>query len=100
MQPQTDFQWWRPSRTIRLFGPNRRFLHSIAIIAAIHASSAFVFTQTSAPSNPMPPRKFPALFDVVCRGRVMPLFEGRKVTGESRERSNSGRNPPETRRVK
>ena len=98
MQTHTDYRWWKPSRTIPLFGPNRRLLHSIAIIAAIQASSAFVFTQTSAPSNLMPPRRFLVSFDVVCRGRVTPLFEGWKVTGESRKRSTSRsepvRNPP------
>ena len=51
MQTHTHYRWWKPSRTIPLFGPNRRLLHSIAIIAAIQASSAFVFTQTSAPST-------------------------------------------------
>ena len=52
MQTHTDHQWWKPSRTIPLFGPNRRLLHSIVIVAAIQASSALVFTQTSDPSNP------------------------------------------------
>ena len=51
MQTHTHDRWWKPSRVIRLFGPNRRLLHSIAIIAAIQASSAFVFTQTSDPST-------------------------------------------------
>ena len=52
MQTHTDYRWWKPSRTIPFFGSKRRLLHSIAIIAAIHASSVFVFTQTSDPSKP------------------------------------------------
>ena len=59
MQTHTDHRWWTPSRTIPLFGPNRRLLHSIAIIAAIQASSAFVFTQTSDPSKPNATEKVP-----------------------------------------
>ena len=59
MQTHTDYQWWKLSRTIHLFGPNRRLLHSIAIIAAIQASSVFVFTQTSAPSTPTAAQEVP-----------------------------------------
>ena len=59
MQTHTDYRWWKPSRTIPLFGPNRRLLHSIAIIAAIQASSGFVFTQTSAPSTPAAAQEVP-----------------------------------------
>jgi hypothetical protein len=59
MQTRTDYRWWEPSRTIPLFGPNRRLLHSIAIIATIQASSVFVFTQTSAPSTPAAVQEVP-----------------------------------------
>ena len=43
----------------RFFGPNRRLFHAITIIAAIHASSAFVFTQASDPSKPQAAEKVP-----------------------------------------
>lgn len=59
MQTHTDYRWWKPSRTIPLFGPNRRLLHSLTIIAAIQASSVFVFTQTTAPSTPAAAQEVP-----------------------------------------
>ena len=68
MQTQTHYRWWRPSRAIRLFGPTRRLLYSIAIIAAIHASSAFVFTQTSDPSTPAAAQKVPGFHSTWSAG--------------------------------
>jgi hypothetical protein len=59
MQTQTQYRWWRPSRAIRLFAFNRRLLHVMAIVAALHASSAFVFTQTSDLSKPDAAEKVP-----------------------------------------
>ena len=48
--------------------------------------------------SPMPPSRFLVSFDVVCRGRVTPLFAGWKVTGKSKKRSTSRservRSPP------
>ena len=82
MQTHTDYRWWKPSRTIPLFGPNRRLLHSIAIVAAIQAASAFVFTQTSDSSKPDATEKVPGF---IRRGLPGPGHAAlRRLEGEWR----------------